>query len=159
MIFGSPSSFRCESRSENTAEAVRHLCRWCKVSLDYRTTNHPWAGGALRGWGVGYTKCWRGSTSNVLAPGTKPWSQRPGPTGWSRKKVLPATHHHSRCFFVDTHVLRWTIWRLRLTSLPLVKDWSGRWRRESKKLAKTSHPRIAASEKTRRREHHDSGMA
>ena len=53
LTFGIPLSLRSYPGTEFTAEAVKHLCKWLNVTIDYGLTDHPAAQGAverLGGW-------------------------------------------------------------------------------------------------------------
>ncbi|CAB1111526.1 unnamed protein product [Ectocarpus sp. CCAP 1310/34] len=56
LMFGLPHSSRWGPGSEFMAEAIKHLCRWLRVPLNYGPTNHPPAQGAVERLGGGFTR-------------------------------------------------------------------------------------------------------
>ena len=53
LIFGIPLSLRSDPGTEFTEDVVQHLCKWLNVTIDYDSSDHPMAQGAverLGGW-------------------------------------------------------------------------------------------------------------
>ena len=76
LTFGAPLSIRSDARGKFTAQAVKHVCQWLRVSIDYGPANHPRAQGAIERVG--------GWLQEVLSELCKSW-----PRIWDRY-VLPA---------------------------------------------------------------------
>jgi len=76
LTFGVPLSIRSDAGGEFTAQVVKHLCQWLRVSIDYGPSNHPRAQGAVERVG--------GWLQEVLSELCKSW-----PRIWDRY-VLPA---------------------------------------------------------------------
>ena len=51
LTFGIPLSLRSDPGTEFTAEVVQHLCKWLNVTIDYGSTDHPRAQGAVERFG------------------------------------------------------------------------------------------------------------
>ena len=47
LTFGVPLSVRSDAGEEFTAQVVKHLCQWLRVSIEYGPTNHPRAQAAV----------------------------------------------------------------------------------------------------------------
>lgn len=47
LTFGVPLSIRSDVGGKFTAQVVKHLCQWLRVSIDYGPANHPRAQGAV----------------------------------------------------------------------------------------------------------------
>ncbi|CAB1106551.1 unnamed protein product [Ectocarpus sp. CCAP 1310/34] len=52
LIFGLPTSIRCDPGRDNTSEIMEHPCRWLKVSLDFGPANHPRGQGTVERMGA-----------------------------------------------------------------------------------------------------------
>lgn len=76
LTFGVPLSIRSDAGGEFTAQVVKNLCQWLRVSIDYGPANHPGAQGAVERMG--------GWLQEVMSELRKSW-----PRIWDRY-VLPA---------------------------------------------------------------------
>ena len=127
LTFGVPLSIQSDAGGEFSAQVVKHLCQWLRMSID-GPANHPRAQGAAERVG--------GWLQEVLSEPCKSWPRILDryvlPACWIQRApqtlvYLRLPHHFVYCL-VEMLAYSWTQLRLSLMVWDIKEDWRLLWR-------------------------------